>query len=153
MNKIYRIKRLLFFLISSVIILGCGDDYKNIESFPREKYVFSELPDKVQKVYLDVSKITLRNDTVINLIDKTDIDFETVTFNDDHVKFISKGYTHRFIVRDKVKLKFKATKGDPFVFYDDGLFFTSQLNLRDSNIESAEYFKIDLSEFLSKKEN
>jgi hypothetical protein len=143
-------------LISSILLtffFGCKDDYLDLEKFSREKFAFSELPDDVKKVYIDVSQTLLRNDTVVNLMDDTNIKFEKITLNDDHFEFISKGYTHRFIVRDNVKLKFKATKGDPFVFHDDGLFFTSQLNLRHSNIESSEYFKIDLSDILSKKKN
>ena len=135
-------------IIFLIMIYSCKKDYVQIDNLPRKELSFDELPSEVMQVYIEVARIVNRNDTVINLNKKGQVNMKNTSLVDSHLELIQEGFNHIFIM-DSIKLKLKANKGDPFVFYDKSLFYTEELNLTEYNYNKSMYYEIDLDSLLN----
>lgn len=146
-------RKLVILLIIFNILNGCNSKYPNvveIDNFDNENLEFNQLPKNVQEVYEHFAKVELLNDTLINKISSLKIELYKPTLHKDQFGLLREGFNHIFVIENKYALKLKANKGDPFVFENNSLFYTEELNQDTSNYDRSIYVKIDLSDVMSK---
>jgi hypothetical protein len=145
-NRNMKLKILLLLVV--MLTVGC-DDAVYLDNMERETLRYEQLDMKIQKIYEDFTVLEIEKDTVINLIRDIEIDLYTPSLTKNHFEIIFRGFYHVFTVNNSLIMKLKANKGDPFIFYNNALFYSKELNLRESNYRTATYIRIKLDNLLT----
>ncbi len=130
---------------------GCKSEYDHVftlDNLKKDRISFSELPGDLQGIYGELAKTELFGDTLINNLDTLQIRMYKPTLDKDLFGLTREGFNHMFILEDSYVLKLKANKGDPFIFDNNFLYYTTELILDESNYFTSDYIRIDLGEIL-----
>ena len=148
-KNLYEIQLISVSLI--FMLIACKPNYDEViklDELNNENLTYNKLPNSVKEVYSKFSKVELLGDTLININGEVKIEMYKPTLHNDQFGLLAEGFNHIFVVDNSYALKLKANKGDPFVFFNNSLFYTEQLNLDESNFKYSNYIKIDLSDIL-----
>ena len=149
------VNKSILFILVSFIFINCkreSDKILRLDNLNHESLSYDDLPNDIRLVYEEAAVTESSKKTLVNFMNKYEIDLHTVTFSESHLKVLFNGYNHDFIVNRSYILKLKANQGDPFVFYNNSFYYTEELNLRHSNYKQSKYIKINLDKFFKKFE-
>lgn len=60
---------------------------------------------------------------------------------------MTSGFKHHFYINRKHFI-LQANQGKPFVIFNNKLYYTTELNLADYNLQKADFIEIDLNSYL-----
>lgn len=128
------------------MMTSCSREIK-LDEKRKTELTFEQLPSDLKEIY--GSKFKNTNDTIDYYVYSLDKNYElTHYWTGMNKQLLIKGFNHHFEINGN-EFKIGANKGDPFVLRNKKLYYTTELNLTDSNFEKAKYIEIDLSEYLT----
>lgn len=118
-------------LIALLIIILAFDlrriGSQNIENLPREQVTFDELPRKVQRVYDSVYQDENVSQFACYAISPKNSCERKIYTMENPVRLVKHGFIYEFYHGDQV-FSIAANQGEPFVFYEDHIYYPEALN-------------------------
>lgn len=136
----------ILILAFSLTLASCGDEI-NLDKNAKIEIRYEDLSMELKEIYSThfPSEIDSTGYFVFSLDPGYELDHYWTGI---HKNLILRGFNHHFIINDK-EFKLGANLGDPFVLLNKKLYYTTELNLDETNYKEALFISIDLTDYLS----
>jgi hypothetical protein len=130
-------------VIASILLYGCSKKAA-LEKFAHERIGYNELPDTVKRIYIhEVTYIDTFREIFVCIGCQNQSKFSKHTMDKSIWNLLKHGFIYEFSIKGRV-YTLQANKGDPFVFYEDNLYYVEEFNLNKLNYKYCDYIKVRL---------